>query len=358
MRRCSSRRGALTSCSGNPSMRSAGRAACRLPGGPPVRPDLDRRKASGHAVGIEEATEVVDFVGGEPGQTVRKFGDGVLAVEVLVLDVEGDRAGDQTADVIEAEAALVVFGDLCGLGDDPRGEQGVALAVRDVDDRGGAGDAELWCGQAQPRGAVVQGGELVERGGELCEESGGFGGLPGQVERCRGLLEDRSAGLRDAERARDLAQGLGWHGASTVVSAAAKRPRVCGQRCCCRMVVPRPAGPPDRGRPPSSAGGQLAERSRNAACHVVASHGCGRGGAGTDLTVEHFLHWYSYLPSARSSADGEHTIWPIRGLTWADVNDGVGGRVTTGRCRRGGVSPGRWRGCSRRTGVVRVGRGR
>src|SRR6266542_4092617 len=89
MRRCSSRRGALTSCSGNPSMRSAGRAACRLPGGPPVRPDLDRRKASGHAVGIEEATEVVDFVGGEPGQTVRKFGDGVLAVEVLVLDVEG-----------------------------------------------------------------------------------------------------------------------------------------------------------------------------------------------------------------------------------------------------------------------------
>src|SRR5262249_28738063 len=149
-------------------------------------------------VGVEEAAEVVDLVGGQSGDAVRQVGDRVAAVEGLMLDVEGGRADDQAAQGGAGQAAFVVLGGVCGPGGDLGVEQGVALTVRGSDGDGGLGDAELWCGQPEPGPEVVDAGEPVERGGQQVKDAGCLCGLAGKVESCGGLLEDGGAGLHDA----------------------------------------------------------------------------------------------------------------------------------------------------------------
>ncbi len=52
---------------------------------------------------------MVDLVGDESGDAPFEDGDAAFACDVLVLDVDHERTGDQTAYIEEAQAALVLL---------------------------------------------------------------------------------------------------------------------------------------------------------------------------------------------------------------------------------------------------------
>src|SRR5690606_18695365 len=79
------------------------------------------------------------------------------AIQVLVLDVDGEGAGHEPPHSEEAQTALVLLVVLvAGVPfDDPRVEQGDGFAVGCTDERGRTVDADLRCGDADSLGEGV-----------------------------------------------------------------------------------------------------------------------------------------------------------------------------------------------------------
>lgn len=52
---------------------------------------------------------MVDLMGHQPRDSPLEDGDAALAVDVLMLDVDNERARDEAADIEEAETSLVLL---------------------------------------------------------------------------------------------------------------------------------------------------------------------------------------------------------------------------------------------------------
>lgn len=81
---------------------------------------------------------MVDFVGDQAGDPAFEDGDAVITGDVLVFDVNDHRAGNQAADIEEAQAAFVLLVAVFAAFDDLGIEQGdhVVAAGRSDDGRG------------------------------------------------------------------------------------------------------------------------------------------------------------------------------------------------------------------------------
>lgn len=107
--------------------------------------------AWGEVVSAQDPVEVVDLMGHEPRDPPLEDGDATVAIDVLMLDVDDERAVDEAADVEEAETSLVLLvGLIAGL-DDARVElrDHIGGAGRAHDSRC-AFDADLGCGVPMP----------------------------------------------------------------------------------------------------------------------------------------------------------------------------------------------------------------
>src|SRR3978361_446011 len=100
--------------------------------------DGDHVDAVGHVVGVEDAGEVVDFVGDEPGDAALEHGGVGAAVYVLMLDLDAERSGDLAAYVEEAQASFVLLVLIVGLVDDLWVQQCDDLAARCADNGSGS----------------------------------------------------------------------------------------------------------------------------------------------------------------------------------------------------------------------------
>jgi len=72
--------------------------------------DGDRVLSWSHPATTEHAIEMVDLVGDESGDAPFEDGDAAFACDVLVLDVDHERTGDQTCPftcVTNAEGSLM-----------------------------------------------------------------------------------------------------------------------------------------------------------------------------------------------------------------------------------------------------------
>jgi hypothetical protein len=87
----------------------------------------------GEMVSAQDPVEVVDLVCRKPRDAALEDGDATVAIDVLMLDVDDERAVDEAADVEEAETSLVLLVGLVAGFDDAR--------VEERDHVGGAGRA-------------------------------------------------------------------------------------------------------------------------------------------------------------------------------------------------------------------------
>lgn len=89
------------------------------------------------------------------------------AVDVLVLDLDGQRTGDHAPDVEEAEAAFVLLVDPAGLIDDAPVEQGDHLPIGGADQRGALSDVDLRRRKAHALGEIGDLADPLHRGDKL-----------------------------------------------------------------------------------------------------------------------------------------------------------------------------------------------
>jgi hypothetical protein len=152
------------------------------------------------------AVQVVDFVGDETGHAALEDGDPLGAVDVDVLDADGERTGDLAADVEERQAPLVLLVGLGRFFDDARVEQGDRLTVgeRTI----AAARSMPTCGAATPmpfpKTCTV---EARSRRRSVRRRPGGHPRPRRARRRARGLRQDRVALLDDADGAHPLARG-------------------------------------------------------------------------------------------------------------------------------------------------------
>lgn len=81
--------------------------------------DWDGLGIGTHAGRVENALQVVNFMGYESGDCILEDRDAAIPVAVLVLHTDAERSGHHASYVEEAPAPLVLLVGLAGLLDDP-----------------------------------------------------------------------------------------------------------------------------------------------------------------------------------------------------------------------------------------------
>lgn len=204
---------AATCGEGRHAAAGLGSAVLPLPAGASVLLDRDRQDTGTHALPVEDAAEVVEFVGDEAGHAVGESGQPGAAVEVVVRDNDAESPGNASADVEETEAALellvLVGGGLLDRGVEQH--ERVGGRIRGDDHCGGAVEAELGGGNSHSLAERVQFPDPADGAEEFTDDAFGLLCFSWQVERARWGGEDGSAFLDDADVRYGLARGEGAH---------------------------------------------------------------------------------------------------------------------------------------------------